>query len=147
MINDKLTWSLHIPYVVAKANKILGFLRRDFGGAYVGPDRGKLLYLSLVRFQLCYASEVWARETCITDLKLLEGVERRATCCFILGCNSDPTLRHKSRLISLNLFLISYWLICRDLCFIYKYINGSYSAQLSRLLTLPVVVPEALLLI
>ena len=120
MVNDKLTWNLHTSYVVAKANKMLGFLRRHFGGAYVGPDRKRLLYLSLVRSQLGYASEVWAPQSCITDLKLLEGVQRRATR-FILSCNSDPNLRpnYKSRLISLNLLPISYWLECRDLCFVY----------------------------
>ena len=66
-------------------------------------------------------------------LELLEGVQRRATR-FILSCNYDPNLRpnYKSRLISLNLLPISYWLECRDLCFAFKCINGSYNIQLSR---------------
>ena len=31
-----------------------------------------------------------------------------------------------------NLHTISYWLECRNLCFVYKCINGSYNIQLSR---------------
>ena len=133
MVTDKLTWSLHTSNVVAKANKMLGFLRRHFAGAYVGTDRKRLLYLSFVRSQIGYASEVWAPQSCISNLKLLERVQRRATR-FILSCNYDPNLRpnYKSRLISLNLLPISYWLECRDLCFAFKCINGSYNIQLSR---------------
>jgi hypothetical protein len=37
---------------------------------------------------------------------------------------------YKSRLISLNLLPISYWLECRDLCFVYKYMSGSFNVQL-----------------
>ena len=85
----------------------------------------RLLYLAFVRSQLSYASEVWAPQSCIRDLQLLEGVQRRATH-YILGCHRDPNSRpsYKSRLVSLNLLPISYWLQCRDLLFLYKGVNG-----------------------
>ena len=98
-------------------------------------DRKRLLYLAFVRSQLGYASEVWAPQSCIRDLKLLEGVQRRATR-YILGCHRDPNSRpsYKSRLVSLNLLSISYWLECRDLLFLYKGVNGLLNFRLVTLL-------------
>ena len=58
LVNNKLTWNLQISSVVAKANKTLGFLYRHFGSSYIGPAQRKLLYLSLVRSHLSYASEI-----------------------------------------------------------------------------------------
>ena len=131
LVNNKLTWDLQISSVVAKANKTLGFLRRHFGGTLTGPAHRRSMYLSLVRSHLSYASEIWAPQSCKTDLKLLESVQRRATR-FILNCSKDHRVRpnHKSRLISLNLLPISYWLERRDLCFVYKYMSGSFNVQL-----------------
>ena len=131
LVNNKLTWDLQISSVVAKANKTLGFLRRHFGGTLTGPAHRRSMYLSLVRSHLSYASEIWAPQSCKTDLKLLESVQRRATR-FILNCSKDHRVRpnYKSRLISLNLLPISYWLECRDLCFVYKYMSGSFNVQL-----------------
>ena len=75
-VPNTLMWGFHIYSVVAKAKRKLGFL----------------LYLPFVRSQLGYASEVWAPQSCIRDLKLLEGVQRRATH-YILGCHQDPNSR------------------------------------------------------
>ena len=131
-VTNTLSWGFHISSVVAKANRKLGFLRRHFGSACLGADRKRLLYLAFVRSQLGYASEVWAPQSCIRDLKLLEGVQRRATR-YILGCHRDPNSRpsYKSRLVSLNLLPISYWLECRDLLFLYKGVNGLLNFPLS----------------
>ena len=46
---------------------------RHLGSACLGADRKRLLYLAFVLSQLGYASEVWAPQSCIGDLKLLEG--------------------------------------------------------------------------
>ena len=131
LVNNKLTWDLQISSVVAKANKTLGFLRRHFGGTLTGPAHRRSMYLSLVRSRLSYASEIWAPQSCKTDLKLLESVQRRATR-FILNCSKDHHVRpnYKSRLTSLNLLPISYCLECRDLCIVYKYMSGSFNVQL-----------------
>jgi hypothetical protein len=133
LVNSKLTWNLQISSIVAKANRTLGFLYRHFSNSYIGPAHRKLLYLSLVRSHLSYASEVWAPQSCITDLKQLESVQRRATR-FILNCSKDPNIRptYKSRLIALNLLPISYWLECRDLCFAFKCINGLLNVQFDK---------------
>ena len=76
LVNNKLTWDLQISSVVAKANKTLGFLRRHFGGTLTRPAHRRSLYLSLVRSNLSYASEIWASQSCKTDL-------------FILNCSKD----------------------------------------------------------
>ena len=54
-VTNKMTWSLDTSVVVAKANRMLGFLRRHCS-AHIGPDRKKLLYLTFVRSHLSYVS-------------------------------------------------------------------------------------------
>ena len=77
--------------------------------------------------------KIWSPQSCITDLKLLENVQRRATR-FILSCSRDPNIRpnYKTRLIALNLLPISYWLECRDLCFAFRCINGLLNVQFDK---------------
>ena len=62
--------------VVSKANKILGMIKRNF------TDRTKEtilpLYVSLVRPHLDYCSQIW-NPYYVKDIKLIEGVQRRAT--------------------------------------------------------------------
>lgn len=127
-----ITWDFHISSVVAKANRKLGFLWRHFGSACLGADCKRLLYLAFVWSQLGYASEVWAPQSCIRDLKLLEVAQRRATR-YILGCHGDPNSlpSYKFRLVSLNLLPISYWLECHDVLFLYKGVNGLLNFPLS----------------
>ena len=38
-VSNNLTWSLHFSIVVAKAYRILGFLRRHRASHGLGPDR------------------------------------------------------------------------------------------------------------
>ena len=135
IVNNKLTWSSHISSVVAKANKTLGFLNRHFGFSFIGPNHRKSIYVSLVRSHLSYGSEIWAPQSCVRDVKLLESIQRRATR-FILNCSKDPNNRpnYKSRLIELNLLPISYWMECRDLCFMFNYLNGGFDMDLKVLL-------------
>ena len=106
-VTNKLSWSPDTSLIVAKANRLLGFLRRNCS-TYVGTNQKRLLYLTFVRSHLGYASEVWAPQSCVSKLRLLEGTQGRATRA-ILGCSSDPNLipSYKSRLISLNLHPIT----------------------------------------
>ena len=64
-VTNKLTWSSHIERIVAKANRMLGFLRRNC--ANIGSCSGRTLYISFVRSHLGYASEVLAPQTSITE--------------------------------------------------------------------------------
>ena len=68
------------------------------------------LYLSLVHSHLGYASEVWAPQTTVHHLRILEGVQRQATR-LILNCSYNVSERHKykSRLKLLKLLPLCYW--------------------------------------
>ena len=56
-INNNLKWDTHIQQTVNKANKTLGFLRRNLYGC--PPKLKETAYLSLVRSVLEYAAQVW----------------------------------------------------------------------------------------
>ena len=116
-----VTWSLRVSIVVAKAYRILGFLRRHCASHGLGPDRKRLLYLTFVRAHLGYASEFWAPQSWISDPKIIESVQRHAAR-FILNCSSDVDHRHmyRSSLTSLNLLRLSYWFECRDFIFFFS---------------------------
>ena len=78
LVKDHLKWSPHIINVVAKANRMLGFLRRKcFHLTDVRARR--LLYLSLVRSHLSFVCGIWAPQGPSADLLRLEGIQRRAT--------------------------------------------------------------------
>jgi len=69
----------HIYAQVSKANKMLGFIRRSLssrGDQFLPTFRS--LYVALVRSHLEYASEIWSPKS-VTLIKLIEGVQRRAT--------------------------------------------------------------------
>ena len=57
-LNNKLTWEHHINTIKAKANRCLGFLRRNLNKC---PENVKqTAYKALVRPHLEYASSVWS---------------------------------------------------------------------------------------
>jgi len=62
--------------VVEKANKILGMIKQNFADR--SEETVMALYKSLVRPHLEYRTQVW-RPYLIKDIKLLEGVQQRAT--------------------------------------------------------------------
>ena len=61
-ISLDLTWDTHINTILAKANGMLAFLRRNSVASFT-TDQWKLLYLTFVRPYNGYASEVWAPNT------------------------------------------------------------------------------------
>ena len=137
-VTNKLSCSPQISTIVAKANIMHGFLCKHCS-TYIGTNQKTLLYLTFVRSHLSYPSEIWAPQSRVSDLRLLEhleGIQRRATRA-ILGCNSDPNHRpsNKSRLISLNLLPILHWLDCRDLFFFYKSLHGAYNFSLNNFIS------------
>ena len=72
----------------------LGLLRHTFGNTNAISAK-KLLYISLVRSQLIYDSQLWHPHL-IKDIVILERVQRHATC-FILN---DYHSNYKSRLLN-----------------------------------------------
>ena len=74
-ISHDMNWDKHIHNITAKANKILGFLRRNL--QIKNEDTKSLAYKSMVRSNLEYCASVWSPHT--EKLKgKIEQVQRRA---------------------------------------------------------------------
>lgn len=130
IVSSELKWSPHIISCTAKANRMLGFLRRNCT-LLTDIKCRHLLYLSLVRSHLSYGSEIWAPQGSSRDLTLLEGVQRRATK-FIL---QNYELSYPERLRELKLLPISYWLELKDLIFFFKCLHGLFDFDISQFVT------------
>ena len=106
----KLSWNNRIDVTISKANKMLGMIKRTCTNEY---DQKTLiiLYKSLVRSQLEYASQVWSPFT-KEKITALERVQRRATK-FILKTD----LCYPERLVKLRLIPLEYRREILDLCF------------------------------
>ena len=76
-VSKDLKWTAHIAHVVAKSNRMLGFLKRNCWGD-LNKESLKLLYISLVCSNLCYASQLWAPQSPTLMLEV-ENIQRRAT--------------------------------------------------------------------
>ena len=77
MISSNLSWSHHASKITSKAYKILGLLHRTFCSTNNVPTK-KRLYMSLVRSQLLYGSQIW-RPLQLKDMKPIESLQGRAT--------------------------------------------------------------------
>merc|ERR1711872_715775 len=75
-IDSKLEFGKHIRTIVGKANSMLGMIRVSF--ACMNKTMFLNLYLALVRPLLEYCVQVWSPYK-KKYIKLLEGVQRRAT--------------------------------------------------------------------
>ena len=114
IVSSDLSWTNHIRYIAAKAYKILALLRRSFHNCNSVHSK-KLLYISLVRSQLIYGSQVW-RPHLLKDIDALEAIQRRSTK-FILN---DYTIDYKSRLLSLQLLPLTMLYELNDILFFVK---------------------------
>lgn len=74
-LTTDLSWTMHVSSIILNANRMLGYIKRNFSMA---PASVKLLmYKSLVRSKLEYASSVW--DPCTkTLINALEAVQNRA---------------------------------------------------------------------
>ena len=114
MMTSDTSWSNHIALISSKAYKKVGLLRRTFCSTNSIWAK-KSLYLSLVRSQLVYCSQIW-RPSLLKDIITLETIQRRATK-FILG---DYTSSYKSRLTKLHLLPLMMALELYDITFFIK---------------------------
>ncbi|MEW8547040.1 MAG: reverse transcriptase domain-containing protein, partial [Candidatus Thiodiazotropha sp.] len=74
-VTDNLSWSKHISDTAGKANRSLGFLRRNF--RQCSRQVKAATYTTVVRPVLEYASPVWDPHR-QADIKVLDQVQRRA---------------------------------------------------------------------
>jgi len=70
-MGDSLSYldNLLILMIVAKANRLLGFIRRSCAGI-VGSVALLCLYCSSVRSHFCYCSQLWAPQSVVRNLLL-----------------------------------------------------------------------------
>jgi hypothetical protein len=120
-ITDTLSWSYHTRDRCAKANKMLGFLRRA-ATEITDVKIRRTLYLSIVRSTLGYATQVWSPQS-IDLITRTERIQRRATK-FILKLPYVCREMYKDRLISLDLLPITYWHEYLDIMFFFKAVNN-----------------------
>ena len=75
IIHKSLSWSPHISNIVIKASRTLHFLKRNLNKC--SSQVKESAYLTMVRPQLEYASDVWDPHQ-VGDIMKLEKVQRRA---------------------------------------------------------------------
>ena len=124
-----LLLSVHIHTIIAKANKVLGFLRRNCS-RNLPHDVQRTLYIGLVRSHLTYASQIWAPSSfgSISLMRNLERVQRRATRSILRGLDLD----YRSRLLHLRLLPLSFFLEYLDLLFFFRCLHGEILLDISQ---------------
>ncbi len=85
-ITSNLKFSQHCKEAACKANRTLGFIKRNF--SLKNKDIILPMYISLVRPHLEYVVQIWSPHHA-KDIAKLEAVQRRAT-------KVIPSLRNKS---------------------------------------------------
>ena len=75
--NPALKWTSYVLAACSKANRMLGFIRRSAFDIHDQRAR-KLLYLSLVRSNLAYCSQMWAPQA-VNLILDFERIKRCAT--------------------------------------------------------------------
>jgi hypothetical protein len=119
-LTGNLSWDTHINVIVAKSNKLLGLLRRTCPLlAYVRVRR--TLYLSLVKSQVSYATEVWSPVSIHLKSEVVE-IRRRATAWILKS--EQGGIPYQQRLIALNLLPLCYDREIKDLVFFCKALFG-----------------------
>ena len=75
-LESSLSLDYHINYICAKANKVLGLIRRTFGRN--NSERVSTAYKTFVRPILEYGCQVW-NPYLVKHIKSIESIQRRAT--------------------------------------------------------------------
>ena len=125
-VSSNLTWKKHTLEQCAKANKLLGFLRRCAIDVQSSGTR-RSLYLAIVRPALGYATQVWSPQT-IDLIRRIERVQRRASK-FILDLPFLCDVSYRDRLLSIDILPICYWHEFLDLVFFFKATNSIVSVS------------------
>ena len=116
IITSTLSWDSHIHTITMKANKLLGLLKRTCP-LLTDISVRRSLYLSLVKSQLCYATQVWSPAHITLNAKV-EQVQRRASRWILRTRRGE--MSYKECLIMLDLLPLSLDRQLKDLVFFYK---------------------------
>ena len=121
LTSTDLSWSKHVDYQCAKASKTLGYVRRSTFDITEAAVR-RSLYLTLIRTQLLYGSQIWAPQT-INLIQRTERLQRRATK-YILNLPFLCDTSYDQRLLLLDLLPLCYWHELLDMVLFYKLTHG-----------------------
>ena len=108
---------------------MLGFIKRNCSRD-LPSNALKALYLAL-RSHLGYYCQLYAPQSVIRNILLIESIQRRATKFLCKYSNAS----YKERLVLLNLLPLNYWLEYLDLVFFFKCKTGLYAIDLSKYVT------------
>ena len=114
---DDLQFTKHLSDKVKKANSILGLIHRSF--QHIDNEMLIHLYKALVRPHVEYASSVWSPFK-LRDIKLIEGVQRRATR-LSRDLRNEP---YNIRLTTLGLPTLQFRRERADMLQVFKILNG-----------------------
>ena len=131
-ISNNLKWRKQVLEQCSKANKLLGFVKRSTRNI-TNQSARRTLYLTLVRSQVGYATQVWSPQS-VELISQLERIQRRASK-YILGLPFLCEASYEKRLKKLNLLPISYWHEYLDMMFLFKAITGTINLPSSVLPT------------
>lgn len=129
-INRTLNWTLHCDKLYAKANKMLGLLKRTC--SFVNNSNMKRsLYLALVRSQFEHCPIIW-KPSSNTAIQKLESIQKRSLK-WILG---DDAISYSSDILyhihckQMNILPIKYRFDLHDLTFFHSVVNGTSCVKL-----------------
>ena len=127
-ITGDLKWNKQVQEISSKANKMLGFVKRT-AYAICNQSVRKALYLTMVRSQLAYGSQVWATQT-VSNIQTVERIQRRATK-FILSMPYRKDILYKERLQILDIIPLYYWHEYLDIVYIFKSLINDSDSNIS----------------
>ena len=127
-ITSNLKWNKQVQDISLKANKMLGFVKRTTH-VICNQSVRKALYLTMVRSQLAYGSQVWAPQT-VGNIQTIERVQRRATK-FILSLPYRTDISYKDRLQILNIIPLCYWHEYLDMVYVFKSLKNDSDSNIS----------------
>jgi hypothetical protein len=123
-LTSNLSWDSHINVIVAKSNKLLGLLKRTCP-LLTDVKVRRTLYLSPVKSQVNYATEVWSPVN--IHLKSKVAKIQRATAWILKSKQGE--IPYQQRLIALNLLPLCYDREIKDLVFFYKALFGHLNSN------------------
>ena len=131
MLASDLNFNIHVNYVLPKAYKLLGFIKRNCLKEF-SKSTLRQLYVSLVRPQIDYATVVWnPNDSHLNNTSYIENVQRRF---FKLMCFKSQIEYHRIDYISMckqySLPTLYYRRQVKDLLFLYKIVHNCYDCSL-----------------
>jgi hypothetical protein len=105
-ISTDLSWKKQVQTHSAKANKILGYVKRTTNSIKSKVTK-RTIYLTIVRAHLSYSSPIWTSQT-VDNTKNIEQIQRRATK-YILGLPYRCSDTYKERLLQTDEIPLAYW--------------------------------------